>query len=107
MTEPLIEVRNMTKHFPITRGILIQKQIGAVQAVDDVSFDIFKGETLGIVGRDGLRQEHDGAPGHAPARAHLGHDLARGRGHHHARRRPRSRACAARCRWSSRTPTAR
>ena len=53
MTEPLIEVRNMTKHFPITRGILIQKQIGAVQAVDDVSFDIFKGETLGIVGETG------------------------------------------------------
>ena len=50
---PLIEVRNLVKHFPITSGIIFQKQIGAVKAVDDVSFDVRRGETLGIVGETG------------------------------------------------------
>ncbi len=51
--EPLIEVRNLVKHFPITRGIVFQRQIGAVKAVDDVSFEVRRGETLGIVGETG------------------------------------------------------
>jgi oligopeptide/dipeptide ABC transporter ATP-binding protein len=51
--EPLIEVRNLVKHFPITRGILFQRQIGAVKAVDDISFEVRRGETLGIVGETG------------------------------------------------------
>jgi oligopeptide/dipeptide ABC transporter ATP-binding protein len=51
--EPLIRVRDLVKHFPITRGIVFQKQVGAVHAVDGVSFDIFEGETLGIVGETG------------------------------------------------------
>ena len=50
---PLIEVRNLVKHFPITSGIILQRRIGAVKAVDDVSFDVFRGETLGIVGETG------------------------------------------------------
>ncbi|MGO9495318.1 MAG: ATP-binding cassette domain-containing protein, partial [Solirubrobacteraceae bacterium] len=50
---PLIEVKNLVKHFPITRGIIFQKQIGAVKAVDDVSFEVKRGETLGIVGETG------------------------------------------------------
>jgi oligopeptide/dipeptide ABC transporter ATP-binding protein len=50
---PLVQVRNLVKHFPITRGIIFQKQIGAVKAVDDVSFDVMRGETLGIVGETG------------------------------------------------------
>ncbi len=50
---PLVEVRNLVKHFPITRGVIFQRQIGAVKAVDDVSFDIYSGETLGIVGETG------------------------------------------------------
>jgi oligopeptide/dipeptide ABC transporter ATP-binding protein len=53
MSEPLVQVRNLVKHFPITQGIILQRKVGAVHAVDDVSFDVFKGETLGIVGETG------------------------------------------------------
>jgi oligopeptide/dipeptide ABC transporter ATP-binding protein len=51
--QPLIEVRNLVKHFPITSGVIFQRQVGAVKAVDDVSFEVVKGETLGIVGETG------------------------------------------------------
>lgn len=51
--EPLIEVTNLVKHFPVTQGILLRRQIGAVKAVDDVSFKIYPGETLGLVGESG------------------------------------------------------
>ena len=51
--EPLVQVRHLKKHFPITRGIVIQRTIGAVHAVDDISFDIQRGETLGLVGESG------------------------------------------------------
>jgi oligopeptide/dipeptide ABC transporter ATP-binding protein len=49
----LVSVRNLTKHFPITRGIIFQKEIARVHAVEDVSFDIQPGETLGLVGESG------------------------------------------------------
>jgi peptide/nickel transport system ATP-binding protein len=49
----LIEVRDLTKHFPIKRGLILQRQIGAVKAVDGVSFDVMQGETLGLVGETG------------------------------------------------------
>ncbi len=49
----LIEVRDLVKHFPIRRGVIFQKQIGAVKAVDGISFDVEQGETLGIVGETG------------------------------------------------------
>ncbi len=51
--QALISVRDLKKHFPITRGILWQRQVGAVKAVDGVSFDIRRGETLGLVGESG------------------------------------------------------
>ena len=51
--EPIIQVENLMKHFPITRGILFQKKVGAVKAVDGVTFDLHKGETLGVVGESG------------------------------------------------------
>jgi oligopeptide transport system ATP-binding protein len=51
--EPLIQVRHLKKYFPITRGIVVQRHVGDIKAVDDVSFDIYKGETLGLVGETG------------------------------------------------------
>src|SRR6478609_1653266 len=51
--EPILRVENLVKHFPITQGILFKKKIGAVQAVDGVSFELHRGETLGIVGESG------------------------------------------------------
>ena len=50
---PLVEVEGLTKSFPITQGIIFQKQIGAVQAVVDVTLHIGRGETLGLVGESG------------------------------------------------------
>ncbi|UNZ17488.1 dipeptide ABC transporter ATP-binding protein [Streptomyces sp. 891-h] len=49
----LLEVRDLVKHFPLTQGVLFKRQIGAVKAVDGISFDLHKGETLGIVGESG------------------------------------------------------
>jgi oligopeptide/dipeptide ABC transporter ATP-binding protein len=51
--EPLLEVHDLEKHFPITRGIIFQKEIGRVRAVDGVSLTVSKGETLGVVGESG------------------------------------------------------
>jgi len=53
VSENLVEVRDLVKHFPITQGIVFQKKVGAVRAVDGISFDVRKGETLGIVGETG------------------------------------------------------
>jgi peptide/nickel transport system ATP-binding protein/oligopeptide transport system ATP-binding protein len=52
-TAPLVEVHNLVKHFPIKQGVIFQRKIGAVKAVDGISFDVLRGETLGIVGETG------------------------------------------------------
>jgi len=49
----ILKVDNLVMHFPITQGIIFQRQIGAVRAVDGVSFAIKRGETLGLVGESG------------------------------------------------------
>ena len=53
MSEPLVRVENLTKHFLIRKGMLIERVVGAVRAVDDISFTIERGETLGMVGESG------------------------------------------------------
>jgi oligopeptide transport system ATP-binding protein len=50
---PVLRVENLVKFFPISRGILFKRQIGTVKAVDDVSFELGRGETLGLVGESG------------------------------------------------------
>jgi oligopeptide transport system ATP-binding protein len=51
--QPLVEVKDLKLHFPVTKGIIIQRQVGAVRAVDGISFTISQGDTLGLVGESG------------------------------------------------------
>ncbi len=51
--ESVLEVRDLVKHFPLTQGIVFKRHVGAVRAVDGVSFDLKRGETLGVVGESG------------------------------------------------------
>jgi len=51
--EPLLEVKNLKMYFPVTSGVIFQKKVADVKAVDNVSFTIAKGETLGLVGESG------------------------------------------------------
>lgn len=59
MTETLLKVRHLKKYFPIRQGIL-QRTVGHVKAVDDIDFDIFRGETLGLVGESGCGKSTTG-----------------------------------------------
>ena len=67
----LVRVENMKKHFPITRGLIVQREVGTVRAVDGITLDIKEGETLGLVGESGcgksqhLREQH---PRRTPSR---------------------------------------
>jgi len=56
----LVSVRNLRKYFPVKRGILFNRQTKFVKAVDDVSFDIYQGETLGLVGETGCGKSTTG-----------------------------------------------
>ena len=53
MAEPILEVTDLVKHFPVRVGVLFKRTVGHVKAVDGVSFTLNKGETLGVVGESG------------------------------------------------------
>lgn len=52
-TEPLLRITDLSKYFPVTRGVMVARKIGDIKAVDRISFDIYPGETLGLVGESG------------------------------------------------------
>jgi len=81
--EALLQVDHLVKYFPITQGIVLQRQIGSVHAVDDVSFEVRKGETLGLVGESGCGKSTTGRTIlqlYRPTSGHVyfeGHDLVK------------------------------
>jgi oligopeptide transport system ATP-binding protein len=58
--ETLLEVRDLKMHFPITKGIIFQRQVGAIKAVDGINFSMYPGETLGLVGESGCGKSTTG-----------------------------------------------
>jgi oligopeptide transport system ATP-binding protein len=60
MSQPLLQVCHLTKSFPITKGLLLSRVVGRVQAVDDISFELSEGETLGVVGESGCGKSTTG-----------------------------------------------
>ena len=56
----ILEVTNLKKHFPISAGIIFQREVGAVRAVDGISFNVVRGETLGLVGESGCGKSTTG-----------------------------------------------
>ena len=87
---PLLRVKNLKKYFPI-RGGLFSQEVARVHAVDDVSFDIMRGETLGLVGESGCGKSTTGPLHPAPDRAHRGRGVVR-----RPERRPRSTSASLR-----------
>src|SRR5436305_4241998 len=56
----LLRVEHLKMYFPITQGIILQKQVGWVRAVDDITFTVKRGETLGLVGESGCGKSTTG-----------------------------------------------
>src|SRR6202158_997413 len=56
----LLRVEHLKMYFPITQGIILQRQVGWVRAVDDISFTVHRGETLGLVGESGCGKSPTG-----------------------------------------------
>ena len=107
MSEPLLAVAGLAKHFPVKRGIVFQSAVGTVRAVDGVTFDVAPGETLALVGESGCGKSTTGRMILRLIEASAGHDPLRRRGRARARPAARCATCGATCRSSSRTPTPR
>ncbi|HIA00356.1 MAG TPA: ATP-binding cassette domain-containing protein, partial [Myxococcales bacterium] len=60
MSQPLIRIADLKVHFPMTRGVIIERSIGSVKAVDGLNLDIMAGETLGLVGESGCGKSTTG-----------------------------------------------
>jgi oligopeptide/dipeptide ABC transporter ATP-binding protein len=60
MTAPLLQVSGLTKHFPVTAGFFVEREVAKVRAVDDIDFTIGRGETLGLVGESGCGKSTTG-----------------------------------------------
>jgi oligopeptide transport system ATP-binding protein len=58
--DSLVQVNNLKMYFPITQGIIIQRRVGDIKAVDGLTFDIKRGETLGLVGESGCGKSTTG-----------------------------------------------
>ncbi len=58
--EVLLSVQELKMHFPITRGIILQRQVGSIKAVDGITFELMRGETLGLVGESGCGKSTTG-----------------------------------------------
>jgi len=61
-SKTLVDVRDLKMHFPLTQGIIFQRVVGHVRAVDGVSFSIERGKTLGLVGESGSGRTTTGPP---------------------------------------------
>src|SRR3989475_11847421 len=59
-TDRLVEVRNLKMYFPVRRGLLVERTVGHVHAVDDITFHVKRGETLGLVGESGCGKSTTG-----------------------------------------------
>ena len=93
-----MEVRDLVKHFPLTSGIIFQRKVGAVQAVDGISFDVLRGETLGLVGESGCGKSTTARLLLRLMDPDLGLDPLRGPGDRHPPAARSSRRCARTCR---------
>lgn len=60
MSDALLQIRNLRMHFPVYKGAFIRKEVKRVKAVDGLNFDIFQGETLGLVGESGCGKSTTG-----------------------------------------------
>ena len=88
----IVDVDHLVKEFPVTAGAVLQRKIGSVKAVSDVSFSVREGETFGLVGRVGLRQDDDRTARGGARETDLGIDpFRRQRGHEVEPGRPTTR----------------